>query len=207
MNNMVNDLKNIVGQDENIFYEGKPNKKCYIFESIFNPFLPFALIWAIIDFGVLGGIFISNSINSMIFIIIPLMLIHLMPVWIYLGGILFTIKRYKNTLYIVTDRAIYVSGGTFAQTVNMKPFAELSHIDLHRGIFDQMFNVGDIVATSNQYSENGRIATIKISSISNYLEVYNMVKKLQTDIYTDVMYPNAKRPTENPGYNTKYKGQ
>lgn len=204
---MVNDLKNIVGQDENIFYEGKPNKKCYIFESIFNPFLPFALIWAIIDFGVLGGIFISNSINSMIFIIIPFMLIHLMPVWIYLGGILFTIKRYKNTLYIVTDRAIYVSGGTFAQTVNMKPFAELSHIDLHRGIFDQMFNVGDIVATSNQYSENGRIATIKISSISNYLEVYNMVKKLQTDIYTDVMYPNAKRPTENPGYNTKYKGQ
>lgn len=207
MNNMVNDLKNIVGQDENIFYEGKPNKKCYIFESIFNPFLPFALIWAIIDFGVLGGIFISNSINSMIFIIIPFMLIHLMPVWIYLEGILFTIKRYKNTLYIVTDRAIYVSGGTFAQTVNMKPFAELSHIDLHRGIFDQMFNVGDIVATSNQYSENGRIATIKISSISNYLEVYNMVKKLQTDIYTDVMYPNAKRPTENPGYNTKYKGQ
>ncbi len=204
---MVNDLKNIVGQDENIFYEGKPNKKCYIFESIFNPFLPFALIWAIIDFGVLGGIFISNSINSMIFIIIPFMLIHLMPVWIYLEGILFTIKRYKNTLYIVTDRAIYVSGGTFAQTVNMKPFAELSHIDLHRGIFDQMFNVGDIVATSNQYSENGRIATIKISSISNYLEVYNMVKKLQTDIYTDVMYPNAKRPTENPGYNTKYKGQ
>ena len=204
---MVNDLKNIVGQDENIFYEGKPNKKCYIFESIFNPFLPFALIWAIIDFGVLGGIFISNSINSMIFIIIPFMLIHLMPVWIYLGGILFTIKRYKNTLYIVTDRAIYVSGGTFAQTVNMKPFAELSHIDLHRGIFDQMFNVGDIVATSNQYSENGRIATIKISSISNYLEVYNMVKKLQTDIYTDVMYPNAKRPTVNPGYNTKYKGQ
>ena len=204
---MVNDLKNIVGQDENIFYEGKPNKKCYIFESIFNPFLPFALIWAIIDFGVLGGIFISNSINSMIFIIIPFMLIHLMPVWIYLGGILFTIKRYKNTLYIVTDRAIYVSGGTFAQTVNMKPFAELSHIDLHRGIFDQIFNVGDIIATSDQLSTNGRISNITISSISNYIEVYNMVKKLQTDIYTDVMYPNAKRPTENPGYNTKYKGQ
>ena len=40
----------------------------------------------------------------------------------------------------------------------------------------------------------------------NYIEVYNMVKKLQTDIYTDVMYPNAKRPSENPGYNTKYKG-
>ena len=33
-----------------------------------------------------------------------------------------------------------------------------------------------------------------------------MVKKLQTDIYTDVMYPNDKRPSENHGYNTEYKG-
>ncbi len=204
---MENDLKKLIGPDESIYYEGKPNKKCYIFESIFNPLLPFALLWALIDFAVLGGIFMSGEMGNALLFIIPFMLIHLMPVWIYLGGVFFTIKKYKNTAYIVTDRAIYVSGGIFAQTFNTKPFAELSRIDLHRGVFDQMFNVGDIIATSNQYSENGRIATIKISSISNYLEVYNMVKKLQTDIYTDVMYPNAKRPTENPGYNTKYKGQ
>ena len=204
---MENDLKKLIGPDESIYYEGKPNKKCYIFESIFNPLLPFALLWALIDFAVLGGIFMSGEMGNALLFIIPFMLIHLMPVWIYLGGVFFTVKKYKNTAYIVTDRAIYVSDGIFAQTFNTKPFAELSRIDLHRGVFDQMFNVGDIVATSNQYSENGRIATIKISSISNYLEVYNMVKKLQTDIYTDVMYPNAKRPTENPGYNTKYKGQ
>ena len=204
---MENDLKKLIGPDESIYYEGKPNKKCYIFESIFNPLLPFALLWALIDFAVLGGIFMSGKMGNTLLFIIPFMLIHLMPVWIYLGGVFFTVKKYKNTAYIVTDRAIYVSDGIFAQTFNTKPFAELSRIDLHRGVFDQMFNVGDIIATSNQYSENGRIATIKISSISNYLEVYNMVKKLQTDIYTDVMYPNAKRPTENPGYNTKYKGQ
>ena len=204
---MENDLKKLIGPDESIYYEGKPNKKCYIFESIFNPLLPFALLWALIDFAVLGGIFMSGEMGNTLLFIIPFMLIHLMPVWIYLGGVFFTVKKYKNTAYIVTDRAIYVSDGIFAQTFNTKPFAELSRIDLHRGVFDQMFNVGDIIATSNQYSENGRIATIKISSISNYLEVYNMVKKLQTDIYTDVMYPNAKRPTENLGYNTKYKGQ
>ena len=38
------------------------------------------------------------------------------------------------------------------------------------------------------------------------IDIYNLVKKLQTDIYTDVMYPNDKRPTENHGYNTQYKG-
>lgn len=42
---MIDELKEVVGIDENILYEGKPNKKCYIFESIFNPLLPFALVW------------------------------------------------------------------------------------------------------------------------------------------------------------------
>lgn len=203
---MIEELKSIVGSNEIILYEGKPNKKCYIFESIFNPLLPFALLWAIIDFSILGSAFLGQGYGNMLFFIIPFMLLHMMPVWIYLGGILFTTRRYKNTAYIVTDRAIYVSGGIFTRNINAKPFAELSHINLHRGVFDQMFNVGDIIATSNQLTQNGKSMNISISSISNYIDVYNMVKKLQTDIYTDVMYPNAKRPRENPGYNTEYKG-
>ncbi len=203
---MIEELKKIIGINEKIIYEGKPNKKCYIFESIFNPLLPFALIWAIIDFSIIGVSFFAEGSSNILFFIIPFMLLHLMPVWIYLGGVLFTSIRYKNTAYVVTDKAIYVSGGVFTRTINTKPFAELSHIDLHRGVFDQMFNVGDIIATSDQLNQNGKPTTISIASISDYTNVYNMIKKLQIDIYTDVMYPNAKRPTENPGYNTEYKG-
>ena len=199
-------FNDILMENEKILYEGKPNKKCYVFESIFNPLLPFALIWGIIDFGIIGASFFAEGDGNVLFFIIPFMLLHLMPVWIYLGGILFTAKRYRNTAYIVTDKAIYVSGGVFTHNINTKPFAELSHIDLHRGVFDQMFNVGDIVATSNQLTANGKSTTIIINSISNYIDIYNLVKKLQTDIYTDVMYPNDKRPTENHGYNTQYKG-
>lgn len=203
---MIEELKLIIGPNEEILYEGKPNKKCYIFESIFNPMLPIALLWGIIDFGVLGGAILGGGVGNASFFIIPFMLLHLMPVWIYLGGVLFSSVRYRNTAYIVTDRAIYVSSGVFTRNVNAKPFAELSHINLHRGIFDQMFNVGDIIATTDQFTEKGKSVTINISSVSNYIEVYNLVKKLQTDIYTDVMYPNAKRPADNPGYNTKYRG-
>ena len=203
---MIEELKAIVGSNEKILYEGKPNKKCYIYESIFNPLLPFALLWAILDLSIMGGAFLGEDAGNTAFFMIPFMLLHMMPVWIYLGGVLFTTIRYKNTAYIVTDRAIYVSGGVFTRNINTKPFAELSHINLHRGVFDQMFNVGDIIATSNQLTQGGKSTTISINSISNYVEVYNMVKKVQTDIYTDVMYPNAKRPNENPGYNTEYKG-
>lgn len=33
---MVEELKSMVGMDETILYEGKPDKKCFIFESIFS---------------------------------------------------------------------------------------------------------------------------------------------------------------------------
>lgn len=209
---MDNELRLLVGDDEKIIYTGKPNKKCFIFESIFNPLLPFALIWGIIDFGVIGFSMTSKD-EKAVFFLVPFMLLHLMPVWIYLGGALLSFRRYQNTSYIVTDKAIYASGGVFSRHYNTKPFAELSHVNLHRGIFDQWFGVGDIVTTSaqaNPATMNGRRtstnAGISIDSISNYMEVYNIVKKLQQDIYTDVMYPNDLRPKANHGYKTKYRG-
>ena len=64
---MLEELKAIVGSNEKILYEGKPNKKCYIFESIFNPLLPFALLWAIIDFGIIGGAFFAGDFKNMLF--------------------------------------------------------------------------------------------------------------------------------------------
>ena len=129
-----------------------------------------------------------------------------MPVWLYLGGVLLSFRKYRNTYYIVTDSSVYVSGGVFSKTFDTKPFQEMSRVNLHRGIFDQAFGVGDVIITSNQFNSNGVTASMKINSISNYTEVYNLIKKLQKDIYTDAMYPNDLRPKENHGYNTEYKG-
>ncbi len=205
----MDDLKATIDSSEQIFYEGKPDKKCYIYESIFNPLLPMAILWGLLDFIALGAMtktVISENLQATYFLfILPVMLFHLMPVWIYLGGVLLTVRKYKKTNYIITNRAIYVTSGTFTFSINSKPFAELSHINLHRGFFDQIFNVGDITATTNQNS-NGVSSSITIRSVSNYLQIYNLVKKLQTDIYADTMYPNDMRPKENHGYNTKYMG-
>ena len=198
---MVEELKRMVGRDETILYEGKPDKKCFIFESGFNPLLPVAIIWAVLDMG-----FIGFGMGSMQFFMIPFMLVHMMPVWIYLGGVVFSFRRYKNTYYIVTDHAVYVSSGIFTMNLEAKTFAELSRVNLHRGIFDQMFGVGDVQITTDQFTRKNVPAVLNINSISNYTEVYQMVKKLQKDIYSDSMYPNDLRPKENHGYKTKYRG-
>ncbi len=117
-------------------------------------------------------------------------------------------RRYKNTAYIVTDKAVYLSSGIISRTINRKPFAELSHVNLHRGYFDQKFGVGDIILSStSSVNTNGTVMPgITIASISEYNKVYDLVKKIQTDIYSDTMYPNDMRPKENHGYNTEYKG-
>ena len=211
-----NELKKLINQNEKILYEGKPDKKCFVFESILNPLLPFALLWAFIDFAMLGATLQQASNEQNAIIVIPFLILHMMPVWIYLGGVALTFSRYRNTYYIVTDKAIYASEGVFNKLYKTKPFAELSHVDLHRGIFDQMFNVGDVITTSNQTTtmpsssmygnRNRSYSGITLNSISNYAEVYNIISKLQQDIYTDTMYPNDLRPKENHGYNTEYKG-
>ena len=139
----------------------------------------------------------------------------MMPIWIYLGGAILTFRRYQHTQYIVTDKGVYISGGIFSYTCNMKPFMELARVNIHRGIIDQMLGVGDVVLTSNNLADiygsvrvNGRAmdVSITIADIRDYRKVFEIIKKLQEDIYTDTMYPNDLRPEENHGYRTQYKG-
>ena len=212
----------MVGSNEEILWKGKPNKRCFILEGIFNPMLPFALVWFLFDSmfiaAFLGGATISETPTAFTIIPIIFILFHLMPVWIYLGGVIFVFRRYKHTEYIVTDKGVYYSGGLFSYTCNMKPFTELARVNIHRGIIDQIIGVGDVVLTSNNIADyynsgarvNGRpVGTgfgITISDIKDYRKVFELIKKLQEDIYTDTMYPNALRPEENQGYRTKYNG-
>lgn len=216
------ELELMVGSNEKILWKGKPNKRCFILEGIFNPMLPFALAWFLFD-SLFIATFIGGAATSgapAVFSIFPLIffLIHLMPVWIYLGGVILVFRRYQHTEYIVTDKGVYISGGLFSYTCNMKPFTELARVNIHRGIIDQIIGVGDVVLTSNNIADyynsdvrvNGRpVGTgfgITISDIKDYRKVFELIKKLQEDIYTDTMYPNALRPEENQGYRTKYNG-
>lgn len=201
-------LFSIIGKSEKILWSGKPDKKCFILESIFNPLLPFALVWGIIDFTFIG-VALSDDKAPALFII-PFFALHLMPVWLYLGGILFSWVKYKNTEFAVTDKGVYHSGGILAQNFEFKPFTELSNVNMHRGVIDQMLGVGDVTLTCSSDLMNFHIRGvnsgfrgINICDIPDFETVYHLVKDLQNDVYSDTMYPNDLRPAENHGYNTR----
>lgn len=206
------DLEAMVGNDENIIWRGRPDKKCFIFESIFNSMLPFALIWCIVDLSIFGISFGNGAISKLF--ILAFMALHMMPVWMYIGGVILSFRKYRNTAYLITDRGIYISSGMFSKRFEMKPFTDLSHVNIHRGIFDQFLGVGDVLTicshdsfssvNSNSHSHSHRGMTI--CDIRDYKEVFKLIKDLQTDIYSDTMYPNDLRPESNHGYKTKYRG-
>ncbi len=91
----------------------------------------------------------------------------------------------------------------------MKPFTDLSHIRIHRGIFDQWIGVGDVISECHHMEYTRRRNTrvpqgVNICNIADYQEVFALVKQLQTDVYADTMYPNDLRPKQNHGYKTVY---
>lgn len=72
-----------------------------------------------------------------------------------------------------------------------------------------MLGVGDVLsechyAVASRNSRSAQHNGVNICNISDYEKVFALVKKLQTDIYADTMYPNDLRPASNHGYNTEY---
>lgn len=212
----MTELESMVGKNEHVFWKGNPDKKCFILESIFNPLLPLAILWLLFD-----AFFLSKALGTgdsgVRYFIICFMVLHLMPVWLYLGGVIFSVRKYRRTGYIVTDKGVYISGGLFSYSNRMKPFAELSNIEIHRGVFDQMLGVGDvIITTSGGPMTSSSIVTARsvdsvamsgnlvLKDLSDYQDVCSLIKQLQTDIFSDTMYPNDLRPESNHGYRTKY---
>ena len=220
---VLQQLHSMVGKNESILWSGKPMKKCFILESIFNPLLPFALIWLLFDgffiFMIVHGTAQSSHPTTAAIPFVAFFALHLMPVWIYLGGILLAGLRYKNAAFLITDKGIYISSGVFALNFNHKPFMEISRVNLHQGVIDRWLGVGDVVISAagsldgapkfvqdlaSGLPREQLNVTLSIYDIPDYQHVYSLVKELQQNIYSDVQYPNDLRPKENHGYNTKY---
>lgn len=193
-------LRDQVSSGEAVLWNGKKSVKVSVLESIFNPMLPFALIWLIFDMVFIGLSALSGGgiEGSMALVMVPFFLLHLMPVWIYLGGVITSAMKAKNTEYLITDKGIYIQTGIISKRVEMKPFTDLSHVSLNLGVFDRICHTGDVVSECHGH------AGMNIANIEEYEEVFRLVRELQENIYSDTMYPNDFRPAENHGYNTKY---
>lgn len=178
------DLKSMMN-NERIVWSGRPKKSCFVLECIFNPMLIFAFIWFMFDFMFISQIFSSDlsELDSSVWMFVGFFALHLMPVWIYLGGVIFSFRKLKNTEYAITDKGIYSTNGCFSKQYNFKPFTDLSHVYIHRGIFDQWLGVGDVISECHHYaavrSGSRHSDNFTISDIPDYVEVCNIIKSIR----------------------------
>ena len=93
------DLKNMMN-NERIVWSGRPKKSCFVLECIFNPMLIFAFIWFMFDFMFISQIFSSDlsELDSSVWMFVGFFALHLMPVWIYLGGVIFSFRKLAFSL-------------------------------------------------------------------------------------------------------------
>lgn len=193
---------------ETLIWSSKPQKSAFIINKVLT-MMPIALLWLLFDSAFLIPIVKSGQANKMLFFIIPFFALHLMPVWIWLGNIITSNKKWKHTKYYVTDKRIIIQTGFADMNYQTIYYKDIKNVNLRVGLIDKLLGVGDIYFELGSYiyrNNNAEAINYAFLDIEKPHEIYPRLQKIVLDIQTDIEYPNALRPDENPGYNTKYKG-
>lgn len=202
----VNDIKknkveDILTEGEKILVSLVPNRKVFMLESFFKG-LPLALIWGIFD-GIFISFIFSNNLYEQIgpFVVglIFFFLIHLIPVWLYIGNIVRRLAGYKNINYYLTNKRIIVRSGIIGIDYKFLFYPDIATVNVKVGIFDRMFKVGDVYIRSATQA-------ICLEDIDSPYQYSSRIQQVINDIKSDISFPNDLRPKENHGYNTDYKG-
>lgn len=186
---------------ETILWRGKPKKSAFIASKSLT-LMPIAIVWLCFD-----SVLISSAFSGGPWFLIPFMLLHLMPVWLWLGSMLTAGRRWKNTNYFVTNRRIIIQGGFLAVNETTLFYKDLRNARVRIDLLDKFFHTGDVVFDNGIYYGNSRSQDRlpHLEDLEDPYQVYERIQKIILDVQTDIEYPNAYRPAENPGYQTDYR--
>lgn len=197
-------IDKIIDDNENILWRGKPNALLYI---VGNPSIYLiAIIWGLFDFFFISSFFREFTFMHGFFIIF--FIIHLFPVWFAILMPIYRIFNYGTIEYAITDKRVYISQGFFGRDVNNYEHRELTNLKVNVNFMENIKGLGTIILAYNGEEGNSSYSfkadNNKFISIEDPYDVYKLLKKVSLDVATDQAYPNAYRPEENTGYNTKY---
>lgn len=200
--NTILNLISQISKDEEILWAGAPHKDALILESIFNKTLIPAGIWTFMDYAFFISVIESNPHILILTTTVILLIIHMLPVLIYIAGTIITGLSYQNTCYVITNKAIYISTGVFKTIFESRPHTEIKKVTIKKSFFDIFYNIGDITITYNRkgfytLTRNG----IPIHNIPEYNKVYNLLLELKAkareEIKRQKREEKQKRKAEN----------
>ena len=125
-----------LAQGEHILWRGKPKKSAYIADKILA-MLPIALVWLFFDLKLLSSA--GGSGLLMLFL-----LVHMMPVWIWIGSAVTSVMQWRKENYYLTNRRIIICSGIFKTQRQSVLLRDVHSVRTHYGLLDRMFGSGDI---------------------------------------------------------------
>ena len=142
-NNIEKILDEILEEDEQVCWEGKPEIKSRLVSIFVN-----------INLGALVGIKIMSFICSGMFKATDIfftVLVWLAFIW-YVVNIVRGILEYTNTYYIVTNKGVYRCGGDFKQITEDVQFKNMGFVERYQTIVEGFLGTGSLVF-SNEIEE------------------------------------------------------
>ena len=229
----MKEIDKVLDTGEKVLWEGKPNFGPFILTGTIPSFI-FGLIWLafLVPFIVVGflGPNLSSTIPdvnvqnvpvtspaksfiSIFFIgwnlfLIPFLLIGL---WMLIGMPIYKLLLHKHLYYAITNKRVIIQKGVIGRDFEYIDFDQITNAEVSVGLWDKIIgkDSGSILISSAGSFTHGRHGNqisrpYTLSNIQNPYDVFKFVKNVSYAVKTDIEYPNKLRPTENPGYNTKY---
>lgn len=191
------EIADLLNEGESILWEGKPKKSSFILSSVLRFAIP-ALIFLCFDVAFLCILlFVIHGAPWFVYLIYGVfMLFHLLPFWIWLSSVLSASKRQEKEDYAFTERRILVKKGFIGSTIVSIYYPSITSVNVRVGLVERMCKVGDIYILAGAQK-------VVLEDIVDASFIASKLQRIAEDVKADVNYPNALRPKENPGYDTK----
>ena len=168
-------LFNIIEDNENIFFSGKPELIPYVINNVSDDIPAFIIefLFGIIAVPLLAFFAFSSIPKALFALLVILWILSLIPMFGFLSSVFQAIKEHKNVFYIVSDKAIYIQFGTKTIYYRTYPNDRIGTKVFYRQNFiDDMFGVGTLGFSVDNYYEE------RIISVKDYESLYNVLKEV-----------------------------
>ncbi len=203
----MSNIHNVLYDKEEILWEGKPEKAPYMVGAFFSsiPLFLFGIPFAAIPLFM--HVMSNGSPMSWMIFVMPHFWVGL---GLMFGPIISAVLSYPRINYAITNRRVMIESGVFNYNIKTIDNDQISNATVNVSIVDGWY--GGTTGTIMLSEGLANIMYVRTASAMSRLDcllhikdpytVFKFFGKLEVDTKTDMQYPNALRPSSNPGYQT-----
>ena len=171
-------VKNVLGEDENIYFEGKPNKIAFIVNEC-NGHIKKIILEILLNFIIMPVLFFAAQETLTLpakVLIAALWFVNIIFCLEDFGEPFKKARDWENVYYIITDQSIYMQFGYKKIYYREYPKERIgTKVFYRRNKIDDLFGVGTLGFSVDDYYEE------RLYSIKDYEDVYTVLKDITNE--------------------------